>query len=181
MKMITAELIRQLKSAAQEEIMCREVSDTSDAWQDLASPENILALVEIALPVLYQQGGWIFEQCENEPCANGAIVNVHGAGIHLCADCSRDKKYSRMKITALPKRLSLSPQPQPSTNPQIDNDGSIEWRGGECPVENGALVEFELRDGDKATALSTVLDWTHENRSDDIIAYRVVENDGRSG
>lgn len=66
------------------------------------------------------------------------------------------------------------PQLQPSTNPQIDNDGWIEWRGGECPVDIGTLVEFEMRDGDKDTALSTVLDWPHENRSDDIIAYRVV-------
>lgn len=55
----TGELLQQLKSAAQEEIMCREASDTSDAWQDLASPENILALIEISLPVLEQQGGWI--------------------------------------------------------------------------------------------------------------------------
>jgi len=50
---------------------------------------------------------WIFEACENEPCQSGAIVNVHSAYIHLCAACSSDKKYSRMKITALPKRLSL--------------------------------------------------------------------------
>ncbi|EBQ8762759.1 hypothetical protein BKM35_22250 [Salmonella enterica] len=42
---ITA-LIATLKRAAQEELMCREASDTSDLWQDEASPENILALVE---------------------------------------------------------------------------------------------------------------------------------------
>lgn len=51
--------------------------------------------------------GWIFEACENEPCPNGAVVNVIGADIHLCSVCAGDKKYSRMKITALPKRLSL--------------------------------------------------------------------------
>lgn len=51
--------------------------------------------------------GWIFEACENEPCQNGAVVKVHGADIHLCAACSGNKKYSRMKITALPKRLSF--------------------------------------------------------------------------
>ncbi len=51
--------------------------------------------------------GWTFEACENEPCKNGAVVNVHGADIHLCADCSTDKKYSRMKLTALTKRISL--------------------------------------------------------------------------
>jgi len=47
MKKLTAELLQQIKSAAEEEIMCREASDTSDAWQDLASPENILLLIEV--------------------------------------------------------------------------------------------------------------------------------------
>ena len=34
-----------LRAAAQEEIMCRESGDTSDAWQDEASPEFILELL----------------------------------------------------------------------------------------------------------------------------------------
>lgn len=55
------------------------------------------------------------------------------------------------------------------------DDGWIEWGGGDCPVEIGTLVEFEMRDGDKDTAMGAVLDWPHENRSDDIIAYRVIE------
>ncbi len=39
-------LITALKAAAQEEIMFRESSDTSDQWQDEATPENVLRLVE---------------------------------------------------------------------------------------------------------------------------------------
>lgn len=35
-----------LREAAQEEIMLRSVSDTSDSWQDLASPEAVLALLD---------------------------------------------------------------------------------------------------------------------------------------
>jgi len=35
-----------LREAAQEEIMLRSVSDTSDAWQDEASPESVLALLD---------------------------------------------------------------------------------------------------------------------------------------
>ena len=35
-----------LRAAAQEEIMCRESGDTSDAWQDEASPECILELLD---------------------------------------------------------------------------------------------------------------------------------------
>ncbi|HGC1900306.1 TPA: ead/Ea22-like family protein [Escherichia coli] len=35
-----------MREAAQEEIMLRSVSDTSDAWQDEASPEAVLALLD---------------------------------------------------------------------------------------------------------------------------------------
>ncbi len=35
-----------LREAAQEEIMLRSVSDTSDAWQDLANPVTVLALLD---------------------------------------------------------------------------------------------------------------------------------------
>ena len=44
--MNTNELIARLKAAAQEEIMFREAGDTFDLWQDEASPESVLALVE---------------------------------------------------------------------------------------------------------------------------------------
>lgn len=40
------ELTAKLKAAAQDEIMCREACDTSDLWQDEASPENVLALID---------------------------------------------------------------------------------------------------------------------------------------
>lgn len=40
------ELTAKLKAAAQDEIMCREAYDTSDAWHDAASPENVMALTE---------------------------------------------------------------------------------------------------------------------------------------
>lgn len=40
------EMTAKLKAAAQEEIMCREAGDTSDLWQDEASPENVLVLTE---------------------------------------------------------------------------------------------------------------------------------------
>ncbi|EPY8428823.1 ead/Ea22-like family protein [Citrobacter youngae] len=48
-----------LREAAQEEIMLRSVSDTSDAWQDEASPEAVLALLdelEVSQKLATQQG-----------------------------------------------------------------------------------------------------------------------------
>ncbi|EBU7767850.1 hypothetical protein DK750_24070 [Salmonella enterica subsp. enterica serovar Rovaniemi] len=38
-------LARTLRQAAEEELMFREASDTSDLWQDEAGPENVLALL----------------------------------------------------------------------------------------------------------------------------------------
>ena len=43
---MTAPNKQALREAAQEEIMLRSVSDTSDAWQDEASPEAVLALLD---------------------------------------------------------------------------------------------------------------------------------------
>jgi len=56
--MNTTELIARLKAAAQEEIMCREAGDTSDLWQDDASPENVLALVEALELKEEQRANW---------------------------------------------------------------------------------------------------------------------------
>ncbi|WP_186378084.1 hypothetical protein [Yersinia kristensenii] len=41
----TESLITDLKAAALEEIMLRESGDTSDNWQDEATPENVLLLI----------------------------------------------------------------------------------------------------------------------------------------
>ncbi|ELI7913344.1 hypothetical protein VYJ29_004341 [Yersinia enterocolitica] len=38
-------LVTDLKAAALEEIMLRDSGDTSDKWQDEASPENVLLLI----------------------------------------------------------------------------------------------------------------------------------------
>ncbi|MGK4439119.1 hypothetical protein ACSMDG_09145 [Yersinia proxima] len=53
-------LITDIKAAAHEEIMLRESSDTSDKWQDEASPENVLLLIETLM-----QSWALVEQCGN--------------------------------------------------------------------------------------------------------------------
>lgn len=66
------------------------------------------------------------------------------------------------------------------------NEGWIEWRGGECPVEKGTLIDVKWRDGriddsiqakvshgpespNKRNAIS----WRHFGIAHDIIAYRL--------
>lgn len=63
------------------------------------------------------------------------------------------------------------------------NDGWIEWAGGECPVEEGALVDVKYRDGDEfpdalgVPALSGngtgSAFWERDDYNNDIIAYRL--------
>lgn len=65
---------------------------------------------------------------------------------------------------------------------QIENDGWIEWRGGKQPVSNSTLVEVKLqRDGYQGEDNAMTWDWTWRYGVDPIIAYRVIENDGREG
>lgn len=82
--------------------------------------------------------GWQFEQCEGESCDNGAVVNVSGADVHLCAECSRDNKYSRMKVNALPKRLA---HPAPAADlaelvPEQALNGQARFLGDKEPYYN---------------------------------------------
>ncbi|WP_313382833.1 hypothetical protein [Pantoea sp.] len=60
-------------------------------------------------------------------------------------------------------------------------DGWIEWHGGECPVDGCVKVEYRLRDGETSNEPASCLAWEHEGECYDIIAYRVIENDGRQG
>ncbi|QKJ12224.1 hypothetical protein HRD68_16695 [Yersinia massiliensis] len=65
-------LIAALKEAAQEEIMLRESSDTSDRWQDDATPENVLLLIEALI-----QSGELLEQCGNVITKMGNEISQH--------------------------------------------------------------------------------------------------------
>jgi hypothetical protein len=50
----------------------------------------------------------------------------------------------------------------------------IEWDGGECPVSDGAVVQVELRGGDRMTGAFADEFWRKDNSPGDIVAYRVV-------
>jgi len=67
-------------------------------------------------------------------------------------------------------------------------DGWIAWGGGDCPVREGAIVDIRLRSGQFRSLVSAdSFIWTHgyyhhlPKTDADIIAYRVIENDGREG
>lgn len=78
--------------------------------------------------------------------------------------------------------LPAPPQSNPSTTPQIDNDGWMEWGGGDENPAAGKFVQVKFRDGmTDDEQPSSGYRWYHEPNDSDIIAYRVIENDGREG
>lgn len=73
-------------------------------------------------------------------------------------------------------RSALSPPPAEPTG--MTDDGWIEWKGGECPVEPDAVVEVRMRDGRTATFDDGAVDefwWGNDGCSVDILAYRIVK------
>lgn len=65
------------------------------------------------------------------------------------------------------------------THRQIENDGWIEWRGGERPVDILVMVQTKLRSGKvMPSEVACYWGWQHNQSINDIIAYRVIENDG---
>lgn len=66
-----------------------------------------------------------------------------------------------------------------SAAPVEDNDGWIEWGGGECPVPARSLIQIRMRDGAESDARDALAwYWRHDEQCEndgDIIAYRVVK------
>lgn len=62
----------------------------------------------------------------------------------------------------------------PILEQQERGDGWIEWGGGECPVADHVKVEYQLRGGAKGSEPARRLDWQHEGKRHDIIAYRII-------
>ena len=68
--------------------------------------------------------------------------------------------------------------------PVPDADGWIAWKGGECPVDEGVVIDVKFRNGTVQTACAARCDkspdhrywtwiWSHSGHESDIIAYRL--------
>ncbi len=151
--------------------------------------ELYLQALEIALPVLEQNGGWI--SCsEQTPDAGQTVlvtnIHIHASEVAIYTQGSASGKYyfgaSSGKFIAthwrhMPELPDI--ETQPSTNTQVDNDGWIEWKGGECPIPAAIPVEVKFRKG-STNRKECAGDWgwlidDDEPRPYDIIAYRVIQ------
>lgn len=73
-----------LREAAQEEIMLRSVSDTSDAWQDEASPEAVLALLDELETAEKQLASWRSLAKQNIEEHGKAVAALDTARHRIC-------------------------------------------------------------------------------------------------
>lgn len=55
-----------------------------------------------------------------------------------------------------------------------ENDGWIEWHGGDRPIHGDAFVEIETIFG-KCSGYASRFDWNSLGDDFDIIAYRIIE------
>lgn len=50
----------------------------------------------------------------------------------------------------------------------------MEWGGGECPVDEDAIVEMKWKYGDQITNRAGIYQWSYYEYGDRIIAYRII-------
>lgn len=157
--------------------------------------ELYLQALEIALPVLErpESDGDVFIVMRNPgkvPDIKRPVGDVSDYLLHLYqhnpeAICDvvtyRFAGVSGQWVQDGRELLAMLEVNQPSSTPQIDNDGYIEWKSGECPVGKSEVVNVRYRDGEEDTGIAGFQSWKHVQESDDIIAYRVIEKDGREG
>lgn len=131
--------------------------------------EYDLQAYQIALPALEQRGDFY-------------IVLDNGQPYDVFADKAKAEYYAADAsglFSVIP--VIVVPQPQPSTTTQIENDDWIEWGGGACKLPGNSDVEIRQRGGRVIRCKADMHTWWWRGGANDIIAYRVIENDGREG
>ena len=90
--------------------------------------------------------------------------------------------YEKRQVELVIYRALLENMPIPTFKLVVaptttaDSDGWIEWNGGGCPVDSGAHVEIRTRNGNINTGY--YFRWGHSNLDGDIMAYRIIKEDG---
>ncbi|KAA5932347.1 MULTISPECIES: hypothetical protein [unclassified Pantoea] len=130
-------------------------------WQ--ASRETL----EIALPILEQQErGDVPERQDSLKHVGYLFVNSGGGVVYSPSGFGMRGFTCAGKIYG---DLSFKPEQQ-------ENDGWIEWGGGECPVDKKQVVHLKFRDGkvDDDGNKAFIMRWSHIGTGWDIIAYRII-------
>lgn len=113
---------------------------------------------------------------------NNSMWRCESSGSHFMG---YEKTIMRCKLLPNWHQTCLSREEYYQAYPKADADGWIEWNGGECPVENGLMVDIRVRDGreERNLAANTLTKgrtpdascafWKNDGMAGDIIAYRL--------
>lgn len=141
-----------------------------------------MKLIDLLVKELPNHGGWP----EVAVCATqdkdgevffskGAIPKFGLVAWHDGEWCVNGSKFSTITATDYDTSIITRTQYEGAL---AASEGWIEWGGGECPVEEGTLVDVIFRDGDDDKNIEAIdLLWNHENWSADITAYRLHKPD----
>lgn len=122
--------------------------------------------------VIYEREGRVFVRCAEE------FIEKF------------ENRYGRLERERLEREHMDNPDKRTGIYaPKPEADDWIEWKGGECPVPDGTLVDVRYRDGQEQFGLpaNELYDtpryaasafWNHDGLKNDIIAYRVVKEEG---
>jgi len=138
--------------------------------------EKYLQALEIALPVLEQKESGC-QKCGGTGMADSGGTGMADSGGTGMADSGGTQPWGEQILIECDCVIEQQKK---------GNDGWIEWRGGsQCPVTLDTSVEVKFRNGE-VNGRQRGNDWAWQRTNDvpddfDIIAYRVIENDGREG
>ena len=97
------------------------------------------------------------QEDECDICENAYISGMKEEFKAICKWCEREIK-----------EVEQSQEAQ-------DNDGWIEWGGGECPTNPYNKIEAKYRDKEIIFGLAGEFSWKHFSESMDIIAYKIID------
>ncbi|MGL4757438.1 MAG: hypothetical protein ACRCXB_34225 [Aeromonadaceae bacterium] len=110
---------------------------------------------------------WFYSGNEKPYTAKGCTTWQTDYKIHDADAIQHDKLLPNWHQTC------LSREEYYQAYPKADADGWIEWKGGECPVDDRLIVEVEYNGGCVASAAAKSFSWEHEWEYSNIIKYRL--------
>lgn len=149
-----------------------------------------MKLIDILVEELPKRGGWPEGASRLAQDPDGDIQMLSNRHAYLVSagwtGDGRDDFYGqyavrKLELLASDYATSIVTREQYEAALAAKNEGWIEWGGGECPIENGFLVDVKLRNGRTeyaqkahfAGGYASYPFWRSDNAGGDIIAYRL--------
>lgn len=106
----------------------------------------------------HEEGDIWFSNSDNKPYRNEGMYGFtfDGSGLWLDDTIKHDKLHKNWH------QCVLSREEYYQAYPEAD-DGWIEWKGGECPVERGTLVDVKYSGGEESFGVSALTEGWHDD------------------